>query len=243
MDSQTTASVENAPGWPRAAIYFAPAADSALHGFGADWLGRDALIGAPRPTPTVDGIAPEHLAAITADARRYGFHATLRAPFHPADGVDITRIIAAAEAFGAARKPFDLSLEVGNHKGFLALTPVQAPAALGVLEADLLAHFDSLVRPPSPDELARRRQANLNPAQDAHLRRWGYPYVLDQFHFHMTLTTRLSDPAELATLFDALRARAAPVLAKPLRVDAIAVFVEAEKGADFICAARCPFGA
>ena len=173
------------------------------------------------------------MAAITADARRYGFHATLRAPFHPADGVDIARIIAAAQAFGAARKPFDLSLEVANHKGFLALTPVQAPAALGVLEADLLAHFDALVRPPSPDELARRRQANLNPAQDAHLRRWGYPYVLDQFHFHMTLTARLSDPAELATLFDALRARAAPVLAEPLRIDAIAVFVEAEKGSDF----------
>ena len=243
MDSQTTASVENAPGWPRAAIYSAPAADSALHDFGADWLGRDALIGAPRPTPTVDGIAPERLAAITADARRYGFHATLRAPFHPADGVDIARIIAAAEAFGAARKPFDLSLEVANHKGFLALTPVQAPAALGVLEADLLAHFDALVRPPSPDELARRRQANLSLAQDAHLRRWGYPYVLDQFHFHMTLTARLSDPAELATLFDALRARATPVLAEPLRIDAIAVFVEAEKGSDFICAARCPFGA
>ena len=169
MDKQRTAPVDHTPGWPRAAIYFAPAADSALHDFGADWLGRDALIGAPRPTPTVDGIAPERLAAITADARRYGFHATLRAPFHPADGVDIARIIAAAEAFGAARKPFDLSLEVANHKGFLALTPVQAPAALGVLEADLLAHFDALVRPPSPDELARRRQANLNPAQDAHL--------------------------------------------------------------------------
>ena len=107
----------------------------------------------------------------------------------------------------------------------------------------LLAHFDALVRPPSPDELARRRQANLSLAQDAHLRRWGYPYVLDQFHFHMTLTARLSDPAELATLFDALRARATPVLAEPLRVDAIAVFVEAEKGSDFICAARCPFGA
>lgn len=243
MDSQTTASVENAPGWPRVAIYFAPAADSALHGFGADWLGRDALIGAPRPAPTVGGIAPERLTAITASARRYGFHATLRAPFHPAKGVDIADIIAATKAFGGARKPFDLPLEVANHKGFLALTPVRAPAALGALEADLLAHFDPLVRPPSPDELARRRQANLSPAQDAHLRRWGYPYVLDQFHFHMTLTNRLSDPAELATLFDVLRARAAPVLAEPLRVDAIAVFVEAEKDADFICAARCPFGA
>ena len=72
MDKQRTAPVDHTPGWPRAAIYFAPAADSALHDFGADWLGRDAMIGAPRPTPTVDGIAPERLAAITADARRYG---------------------------------------------------------------------------------------------------------------------------------------------------------------------------
>ena len=97
----------------------------------------------------MDGIA-ERLAAIQPTPAAMAFTPTLRAPAHPADGVGIARIIAAAEAFGAARKPFDLSLEVASRKAFRAHT---GPApALGVLEADLLAHFDALVRPPSPDE-------------------------------------------------------------------------------------------
>ena len=47
--------------------------------------------------------------------------------------------------------------------------------------------------PATEAELAKRRAARLTPAQDAHLVRWGYPYVLDQFRFHLTLSGKL-DP-------------------------------------------------
>ena len=104
MDKQRTAPVDHTPGWPRAAIYFAPAADSALHDFRADRLGRDALIGAPRPTPTVDGIAPERLAAITADARRYGFTPPCGRPFiRPT--ASTSPVSSPPPAFGAPANP------------------------------------------------------------------------------------------------------------------------------------------
>ena len=46
-------------------------------------------------------------------------------------------------------------------------------------------------RPPGAAELERRRKAGLSAAQEKMLLRWGYPYVLDEFRFHLTLTGRL----------------------------------------------------
>ncbi|HVE52299.1 MAG TPA: hypothetical protein VNB23_02820, partial [Ramlibacter sp.] len=61
----------------RYAIYYAPAVGSPWWKFGAGWLGRDEQRDAPLPQPPLHGLQPDEFARVTAEPRRYGFHATL----------------------------------------------------------------------------------------------------------------------------------------------------------------------
>jgi putative phosphonate metabolism protein len=223
----------------RSAIYFAPAPGSHLEAFGCGWLGR-ALDGTPLAQPTIPGIDPARLFDITRSPRHYGFHGTLKAPFALAEGRSPEDLDAAVEAFARARGPFAARLRVGSLGGFIALLPASASAALAALAADCVEAFDGFRAPLEQAEIARRRAAGLTPRQDRHLLRYGYPYVLDDFRFHMTLTERLQAP-ERDQVLALLAERAAPVCAQPLPIDAIAIFEQPARDAPFILRRRFPF--
>src|SRR5882757_4918155 len=87
---------------PRYAIYYAPTPDSALNRFGAQMLGYDAHGSDDLPFP--DGVAPDWR-ELTEDPRKYGFHATLKAPMALADGKTEAQLAAACEIFAAAARP------------------------------------------------------------------------------------------------------------------------------------------
>lgn len=225
----------------RFAIYFAPPPESALATLGADLLGRDPATGEGRPQPRLDGIDPDRFRAITADARHYGFHATLKAPFPLAEGVSAEALHQAAASFAADRPaPIGPALTLASIGGFLALMPSAAAPALHELADACVEAFDRFRAPLSAVELDRRRRSPLTPAQHRHLERWGYPYVFDQFQFHMTLTARLTDAAEHERVRAALVQRTVPVCRDPLVVDAIAVFEQASRDAPFRIAGRYP---
>src|SRR5690606_41980730 len=61
--------------------------------------------------------------------------------------------------------------------------------------------------------------------QEELLGAYGYPYVMDEFRFHMTLTDRLEgeDCAEFRT---AAQTWFAPVLGEPVMLDRLVLFVE-----------------
>lgn len=225
----------------RFAIYFSPPAGSDLARLGADLLGRDAETGEARPQPRLDGIAPDRFRAITEDARHYGFHATLKAPFALAEGVTGDALHQAAAAFAATRAPATgPTLALASLGGFLALIPsAEAPAVHALADACVEA-FDPLRAPLSAAELERRRRSPLTPAQDGHLERWGYPYVFDQFRFHMTLTARLNDLDEHEEVHVALAGVTAPVCRDPLVIDAISVFEQDGRDAPFRITGRYP---
>lgn len=71
---------------------------------------------------------------------------------------------------------------------FLALKIRGDASTLGSVAARVVASLDTHRAPPSETELARRKRANLTPAQEENLARWGYPYVFNEFQFHITLT-------------------------------------------------------
>ena len=71
---------------PRYAIYYAPAPGSGLDRFGATLLGYDAFTGKDLPFPEdILQVAPDWR-GLTGDPRKYGFHATLKAPLSHGPG-------------------------------------------------------------------------------------------------------------------------------------------------------------
>ncbi len=176
----------------RYAIYFTPHPESALAVFGARLLGYDPDKGLPVAQMELSGVDREDLAAATEAPRRYGFHATIAAPFYLGDGPE-EKLIERFRVFCNRARPAQLGrLAVTTLDHFVALTPVTACADVDDLARDCVTFFDSLRAPPSAKDLARRDDGSLTPRERDYLHRWGYPYVFEEFRFHMSLTGRLS---------------------------------------------------
>lgn len=226
----------------RHALYLVPARTSALWRFGCAWLGRDPEDGSVPDPPAVEAVAPARRLDITAEPRRYGFHATLKPPMRLADGRDAAELEELAAAFAAAEPALGLPpLRLAAIAGFLALVPAAGEATVATLAARVVTAFDAFRAPPDPRELDRRRAGGrLTPREEQLLERWGYPYVMEAFRFHMTLTGRLAE-AERATVLSAL----APVVEGPAgeRPPAeLALFVEDAPGLPFRLVRRFPLG-
>jgi hypothetical protein len=101
--------------------------------------------------------------------------------------------------------------------------------------------LDAFRAPPEPEEIARREAAGLNAAQAGNLARWGYPYVMEEFRFHLTLTGALS-PDALAAALRALAPHVARFAEAPLPVREIALFGDPGGGAPFRLLRRLPLG-
>lgn len=215
----------------RAAIYFTPAQDDPLTVEAARWLGRDAFDG------TATRAADPAIDVLVTDPARYGFHATLKAPFRLMDGRSIDILDAALADFAETLDAVPLGkLSLTRIGGFLALTPV-ASNELAALEDDIRKAFELFRAPLSEADIARRKPDHLNERQRENLRQWGYPHVGADFRFHMTLTNSLDEP-ELSRTDDRLRSDFARVLERPVTVDALALFVEPAPGAPFIIHSR-----
>jgi hypothetical protein len=227
--------------WRRHAIYFAPE-PGPLARFGAAWLGWDAEAGvepeAPWPLPEM---LEARRPALTAEPRRYGFHATLKAPFRLARGVEVDALDAAAERLAGEMRGFTLPLRVAEVGRFVALVP-DSDDPFGP-EADLAAfcvvRLDRFRAPLNERERERRHVQGLDEEAEAYLILYGYPWVLDRFRFHMTLTGPL-DSGEREAVQAALAGLLAPLLAAPVRVGAICRFSEDAAGR-FRLVRRFPF--
>ena len=101
--------------------------------------------------------------------------------------------------------------------------------ALSDFAAATVAGLDPFRAPPSEAELDRRRRVGLSASQERMLKYWGYPYVFDEFRFHLTLSGRLEE-AEACALADRLTAHFAPVLPEPYRIDSLGLLGEAADG-------------
>jgi putative phosphonate metabolism protein len=216
---------------PRYAIYFAPDQGSPWWEFGAGWLGRDECRDVNKVQPALDPIGPAELREITAQPRRYGFHATLKAPFSLSGSHSADDLIARLQALAATLKPVPLGPMQATLLGdFVALVPAIASHDLMALAAVCVASLDDLRTPLSEADLARRRIEELDAREQELLHLYGYPYVLERFRFHLTL----SGPVAPATAQRVLQAVAAPVAqlnaTTPLVLDRLCLFVEPAPG-------------
>ena len=215
-------------GFTRYAIYYAPE-PGPLAAFGAGWLGWDAARATIPPRPQVDGLpcAPDQ---ITGTVRKYGFHGTLKPPFRLAEGCSADALHTAITALARLHAPVKLDgLVLARIGQFLALVPDGPATALASLASHTVMELDSFRAPPSEAEIAARNPAALSPTQAALLQRWGYPYVMEEFRFHLTLTGRLSGE-DLDSVHAALTPHLDPLLPQPFDIASLCPFGEAADG-------------
>lgn len=192
----------------RFAIYYAPEPGE-LADFGARWLGWDLARGEAVPHVSLGDL---DVATLTKAPQKYGLHGTLKPPFHLAEGTSLAELALATEQFCATQAPVTMAaLTLARLGEFLALKPLGETQGLSALAGAAVKNLDRFRAPASDAEQARRRQARLSSRQEALLSQWGYPYVLEEFRFHITLTGRLpADQLEIT------RQTLAPVLAPML---------------------------
>ena len=226
----------------RYAIYAVPPADSPLWRMACTWLGRDPETGAEALPALPLWLARERWRQVTQEPRLYGFHGTLKPPMSLASGRTIDGLAAALSQFASETPALPpLALHVAAIGGFLALVPREPSVPLKRLADLAVERFDRFRAPPTPAELARRRQVPLSTRQEEYLSRWGYPYVFDEYRFHMTLTGRLPDP-ERPRVAALLTELLAPALAQPIALT-MALFAQTDRELPFSLARRLRLGA
>jgi putative phosphonate metabolism protein len=218
----------------RYAVYYAPDTGSGLWRAASKWLGRDAAVRGPEPHSPPSELASPWL---------YGFHATLKPPMRLASGQTPSAFLAAVRRLAASRCPFSMpQLGVEELGYFLALTLTEPCAAMADLAAACVTELDEFRMPPSDHELQSRRQTRLTARQDELLERWGYPYVLDEWKFHMTLTSSILEADKRANLRFQIDRQFSRVLTEPVTADSVCVYVQESPGAPFFLEHRFPLG-
>ncbi|WP_338068773.1 DUF1045 domain-containing protein [Aliiroseovarius marinus] len=213
----------------RYAIYYT-APQGALADFGASWLGWDLVTGREVPHQTLPDLSQTEIAKITQTPRKYGFHGTIKPPFRLAEGCDAEGLLQAFQRAARQVAPVTLDgLKLAQIGRFLALVIDGDQAPLAALAGHMVAKLDPFRAPANDAELARRRAAGLTPAQDEMLVKWGYPYVFDEFKFHLTLSGKL-DPNRAAQVRDVLAPLVAPILPRPFVVGDLTLVGEDAEG-------------
>jgi putative phosphonate metabolism protein len=222
---------------PRYAIYFTPRPLSPLARFGAAVIGYDSSGGTEAPHLHLNGIAPAELVTATEAPRRYGFHATLVAPFH-LEGGNENRLLEAVEEFCSQIEAVEAGpLQLRMLGQFIALRPSGGEEQFSKLASRCVEFFDPFRAPLGAQDLARRTNGPLSPRQRAYLDRWGYPYVFEEFRFHMTLTGAL-DERDQARFFRALSKAYRPLAAHALELDALSLMRQRDSSLRFEVVAR-----
>ena len=217
----------------RYALYFTPHRKHPLTIAAANWLGRDAFTNTDISIADTGDLDAADLLRWTSEPKRYGFHATLVAPFRLKHGLNEQDAVRAIETFAAQSVPLSIPrLKLARLGSFLALVPASSNPELAAFASAAVDHFHALRAPLTEHEIARRKPDRLTERQRAYLDRYGYPYVKEEFRFHMTLTGPVT-AADAARIEPVLRHLLAPALSAPIEVDAVALFVEPEPGTPF----------
>ena len=151
-------------------------------------------------------------ADLTVNPRRYGFHATLKAPFRLAVGATEAQLKDTLTALCRSELPVAINelrllalhpnnSPAGDSSGFRALTPVGDQEELNQLASTLVRNLDEFRAPLNEADRVRRNPAALSPLQRTYLERYGYPLVLEEFQAHFTLTDPV--PASRSAAADA----------------------------------------
>ncbi len=218
----------------RYAIYYTPAVDDPLTQLAESWLGYSVWRGDNVARAQVANLAPEQMIRFTEAPRRYGFHATLKPPMRLADGMTCEELMADIARFAESADPVVMETLVLRWIGpFLALVPENQTSALDSLASEVVSQFEPYRASLKPEEVARRLQKDLSPRQVEMLNSWGYPYVHEEFRYHMTLTSPVEE-GDRPMILAAAEKHFEAIIGRPLVIDQLVLCHEAKPGDPFV---------
>lgn len=181
--------------YKRVAIYFLPKKNSSLENFGKNLLGRDinkkkkiSLTRRQKYFINRGFTYFDELKDYCEEPAKYGFHATLKAPFRLKRNVKTKNFYDVISHIAAQHSRFKIKgLKIVYSKKFTFITSRKPNKLLINLENDLVKHLDTFRAELNKTEIKKRIPDSLTFKQNKYLKEWGYPFVFDQFKFHMTL--------------------------------------------------------
>ncbi len=218
----------------RFAIYFAPEIGSNLHTIGSQWLGRDSSSGQSIKQPNIKGISSNYFFSVTKTPRLYGFHATLKAPFRLNKRFTLKDLRSKIQRLSALSEPFSVNLKVQKLGNFIALMMDPNERKMQNLASKLVKNLDQFRAPLHQEEIAKRRMSNLTNSEDENLLAWGYPYVLNDFRFHMTLTERIQYRSDQEFIINAASSHFSKSLDTAIMVNSVSLFFQENSKANFL---------
>jgi hypothetical protein len=213
----------------RYAIYWMPPVSSPMEQFARRWFGGEDSF----------GLEPGLAARAVKTPKRYGVHATLKAPFRLMPGMLPEDLSAELERFCARRRRIVTApLALERFPSYLALCPSGRRAELEWLASECVVHFDRFRAPLNGGD-RDRRMGELGPREQAHFEQFGYPYVFDRFYFHISLAGPL-EPRELDSVSAALRPHLADCARADFVISELCLCGDPGDGRDFEVIGRYP---
>lgn len=225
--------------YKRVAIFYAPGSQTPLANFGAQWLGWDVEHAKSVPHPEIDDL-PEPIEALVATPQKYGFHGTLKAPFRLHENQTLDGLGAAMKAFSEQHRKFFIGqMKVAKLGSFVAIIQENPSDEFANFASNIVTHFEDYRAPLTDEDIVKRRKAKLTPRQDELMLKWGYPFIFNEFKFHLTLTGKLSEQ-NAQTVCDRLTDHLKPILDTPVEAVDLCLYGERKDGR-FEIIERFPF--
>ncbi len=211
----------------RYAIYYVPPESDHLTKFAASWFGWDVYQGIRVNYSELSNLNYD-IKEITKKPCKYGLHGTLKAPFSLAKDRTIDELRLSLSRLSSSIKKFEIPfISLRKISGFIAIVPTTQNKKLNFLAKKCLQELDCFREVESLEILNKRRSVELSSSMKQNLLKWGYPYVLNDFQFHLTMTSKLA-PKVSENVFSVLSSELSSVLNSPLVISKICLFGESK---------------
>ena len=186
--------------YSRYAIYYAPPKESSLEEFGRYWFGWDPLnaklINNKHRINYLNRFGIKNLINIDKNVlipKKYGFHGTLIPPFKLNKNYSTNTLFKKTEDIAKKFKKFKFyKFKLKKINNFYAFVQNKKNNNINKLSNRLVRELFKFRSPLTKKEIDRRNPSKLSKLQLNILYKWGYPYIMSEFNFHMTLASEVT---------------------------------------------------
>ena len=179
--------------YKRYAIYYVPSENSELDLFGKCWLGWDPYKGVETTKSDLSKLPSfKKFSSLVLTPKQYGFHGTIKAPFRLKNEYTYNDLENKVREISKQIHSFYFDQLIIKKLGnFIGLIPTNN-LKINAVSNKFVEELDYLRDELSESEIKKRKPHKLTSNQKQMLFKWGYPYVFNEFKFHLTLTSKLN---------------------------------------------------